>query len=1141
MDVEAVGGEIIDEGEGEVNEARKSSIDEEEPDAGIESPGLQEFQRHREFADATEFHEGTEEAMTPRAARSPAKPGAKEVEDHDLSHCPPRSWCVHCVKGQAKDFRHETVRGDYAESLVARVCMDYCFLTEGVKKTEDSNANVETAKTSLTVLVMTETECKSIWAYAVEVKGGSDPWIVEQIVEDLETIGLTEERLVLKTDQESSITDLQKEIALARKGHGTAIENSRIGDSNSNGRVERAIQDVEGLIRTLRSATEEKIGVRIELSDSIVPWLVRHAGAIITMCRIRSNGRTAYQLMKGRRSNAKLVNFAESVMFKIPKTSQRVGKFEDRWEIGIWVGITMRTGEHLVATSQGVFRVSTIMRRPADQRWSEELVKGMKGTPGEPVPGSSGRRIPAFAIKYKDARPENIAYAPMPAMEEDQDPRRAKIQKEDIETYGPSEKCPGCRAQVAGKYRSKHTDECRSRFEKVLAQDDKGRRRFEAAAARRLNAITKKACELQETIEKQAAAATPDPDPDLSRNIQPSGSASGSGLTVEQRSEELRQLKDSEMRQRLADSKGEKRKASEDPSITDEDATATPATAQTGTKRKAEEQDLDASRADRGSAEAQDTSGTSKGKAKRKAEDANIDESRASDRASDMSSLQRETRMHPGQSHRGIKYNKEDLEWNHVGSGIFARTFLKASKMITTSRGGPPMMDVHRRVIRSLTTGKVLDDCIVDEVKDDVLHRPLKQEDSIRVELTMKGALKLFEVKGPDVVEVFSQPRVTQEAEIQKGVKLRPGWSLDLTLDDPLTGQAWDLGKHEVRKRIRSLVKETKPFMVIGSLPCAEFYSIQSMLGHSQDRAKMAKELEYARKHMRFCIELYVEQIRGGRYFLHEHPDNATALKMPEIVTLATHTGVDATRCDMCAYGMTATDKEGKEMSGKSTKFLSNSPEVLKRISKRCCNRKEFGGLLITPLKRLHPKVHRHADISDGRLKQCQVYPRAFCKAVCEGIAAQKRLHHLGLKSEPLMSVEVMNETVPVELRTGNPSSDLHEDDGDGFVMADGTIATDDQTGAPLKPALTKQARCEEIVYFKEMKVYTKVPVEECWANTGKAPIATRWIDINKGDENEPNYRSRLVAKEFKTDERPELLAPTPPSECLRLLVNKLA
>ena len=46
MDVEVVGGEIIDEGEGEVDEARKSSIGEEEPDAAIGGPGPQEPQGH---------------------------------------------------------------------------------------------------------------------------------------------------------------------------------------------------------------------------------------------------------------------------------------------------------------------------------------------------------------------------------------------------------------------------------------------------------------------------------------------------------------------------------------------------------------------------------------------------------------------------------------------------------------------------------------------------------------------------------------------------------------------------------------------------------------------------------------------------------------------------------------------------------------------------------------------------------------------------------------------------------------------------------------------------------------------------------------------------------------------------------------
>ena len=50
-----------------------------------------------------------------------------------------------------------------------------------------------------------------------------------------------------------------------------------------------------------------------------------------------------------------------------------------------------------------------------------------------------------------------------------------------------------------------------------------------------------------------------------------------------------------------------------------------------------------------------------------------------------------------------------------------------------------------------------------------------------------------------------------------------------------------------------------------------------------------------------------------------------------------------------------------------------------------------------------------------------------------------------------------------------------------------------------------------------------------------------RWVDINKGDTNNPNFRSRLVAKEFNTGSCPELYAATPPSECLRLLLSKAA
>ena len=343
---------------------------------------------------------GVSEGEPQKAVRSPARPSQKEIDDHELTHCPYRAWCDPCVKGQAKDDGHRAIVGEMAESSVARVIMDYCFFQEGVTNKVSDHEDSTKADVSLTAMVMLETMCHSIWAYAVESKGASETWLTEQMLEDIETVGLAEERIIVKADQESSIGDVQRSIAKARAGHGTALENSRVGDSNSNGKIERCIQDFKGLVRTMRSALESNIGERISIHDPVVPWMIRHAAHIITRCRVREDGRTAYQMMKGRRSNAKLVPFGEVVLFKIPKTQHKVGDFEDRWERGVWLGFIMRSGEHLVGTSRGVFRASTVMRRSSDKRWSKQLLKEICGSPANPVPGTPGRRIPAFAKKF---------------------------------------------------------------------------------------------------------------------------------------------------------------------------------------------------------------------------------------------------------------------------------------------------------------------------------------------------------------------------------------------------------------------------------------------------------------------------------------------------------------------------------------------------------------------------------------------------------------------------------------------------------------------------------------------------------------------------------------------------------------------
>ena len=58
----------------------------------------------------------------------------------------------------------------------------------------------------------------------------------------------------------------------------------------------------------------------------------------------------------------------ETAMFKVPETRRRIGDFEDRFEEGVWLGMTAQSGENIVATTDGVYRVGGVMRTAPDQR-----------------------------------------------------------------------------------------------------------------------------------------------------------------------------------------------------------------------------------------------------------------------------------------------------------------------------------------------------------------------------------------------------------------------------------------------------------------------------------------------------------------------------------------------------------------------------------------------------------------------------------------------------------------------------------------------------------------------------------------------------------------------------------------------------
>ena len=79
---------------------------------------------------------------------------------------------------------------------------------------------------------------------------------------------------------------------------------------------------------------------------------------------------------------------------------------------------------------------------------------------------------------------------------------------------------------------------------------------------------------------------------------------------------------------------------------------------------------------------------------------------------------------------------------------------------------------------------------------------------------------------------------------------------------------------------------------------------------------------------------------------------------------------------------------------------------------------------------------------------------------------------------------------------------------------------------------LALKARLEGMEQFQKRGSCETVKEEVCWAVAGKGPIGTRWIDVDKSNVDNPEYRSRLVAQQFKRKSKEnDIFAATPPLE----------
>lgn len=193
-------------------------------------------------------------------------PSKEEVRRHNITHMPHRTWCPQCVAGRSKDDAHRE-RHEPQEGRGAEVHYEYAFLRN------------EEGGEQATVLVGRCRKNIYLVAYVVPSKGVSEEWVAEEIVKYLKSIG-HHGRVILRGDQEPAIGSLFERVAEIR-GSVTVPENAPKRDSKGNGFAERAVQQVEEMVRVLKLALENALGKRVAVSHPCMAWLVQHAVGIV--------------------------------------------------------------------------------------------------------------------------------------------------------------------------------------------------------------------------------------------------------------------------------------------------------------------------------------------------------------------------------------------------------------------------------------------------------------------------------------------------------------------------------------------------------------------------------------------------------------------------------------------------------------------------------------------------------------------------------------------------------------------------------------------------------------------------------------------------------------------------------------------
>ena len=211
------------------------------------------------------------------------------------------------------------------------------------------------------------------------------------------------------------------------------------------------------------------------------------------------------------------------------------------------------------------------------------------------------------------------------------------------------------------------------------------------------------------------------------------------------------------------------------------------------------------------------------------------------------------------------------------------------------------------------------------------------------------------------VVEVFSPPRFAKVVE-PLGHK---AWSIDLE-----TG--YDLKDPQVRAKVKEELAQHPPELLILCPPCTNEGGWSNYNKQFLSPAEFLRKRNESRLYIKFCCELFRQQVSLGGRALFEHPAGARTWRYPEMLHIMQKHEV--VNLHMCRYNLKLPNSE--KLIRKSTRLVASHPEFQK-LAKKCPGQS-------SPEHQCHQVIEGSWPGIGQVSKFCAKYTPEFVKAVLE-------------------------------------------------------------------------------------------------------------------------------------------------------------